>query len=224
MKILLTLLLIALALPGAASAVIIDDFTVGPYQLGREGYALPYTVTDTQLDASGVHILGGAREVTLEKITGSATQPYTALITTFGATYNSSFNCTAFWTHTYGADTDLNVDLTAGGATALVIDVIAGDMAASVPPRPTPFTVTLASGTGTASTTIQLLDNQIYFLPFTDFAGVDLTDVDRISFTVEQNPAFNDAIDFGIDFFSTDIHLGVATEESSWSDVKALFR
>lgn len=208
----------------AAQAVIIDDFQFGTYTLGREGFPMPYTVSDTQIDASGTHILGGQRDVTLEKISGGGTQPYTAMILGFGATYNSAFNCTAFWTIEYGLGGDLNADLTDNGGTALIIDVIGGDMGLSNPVRPTPLTLTVVSGSGTASHTIQLIDNQIYFIPFVNFPGVDFTDVDQVSFMVEQNPAFNDAIDFAIDFFGTDADLSVPVQESSWGSVKSLFR
>jgi len=224
LSLLLVVFAVSLLIPIASFAVIIDDFQFGAYTLGREGTPMPYTVSDTQIDAGGTHILGSQRDVTLEKISGSSTQPYVALFLGIGATYNSSFNCRAFWTHEYGLGGDLNSDFTDNGGTSLIVDLIGGDMGLSNPVRPTPMTFTVVSGTGTASHTIQLIDNKIYFIPFTNFPGVDFTDVDRVSFMVEQDPAFNDAIDFAIDFFGTDADLSVPTQQSSWGSVKAIFR
>lgn len=222
MKKLLLVSALVLWVPVAAQAVFIDDFTTGTYVLGREGTPMPYIVSATNTDGTGTHILGGERVVTLEKITGSSTQPYIAMVAGFGATYNSAFGCTGFWTNEYGLNADLNADLTAGGGSAIMVDVTGGDLSSG--PRPTPFTVTVTSGGVTASSTIQLVSNAKYFLPFTDFVGIDFTDVDYISFVVEQNPAFNDAIDFAIDFFGTDADAAVANEESSFGSVKSLFR
>ncbi len=222
MKNLLLVTALLLLVPAAAQAVFIDDFTTGSYVLGREGTPMPYTVSATNTDPSGVHILGGERVVTLEKITGSSTQPYIAMALGFGATYNSAFGCTGIWTNEYGKNADLNADLTIDGSTALLVDVTGGDLSSG--PRPTPLTVTVVSGAGSASVTIQLISNQKYFILFSDFAGVDFTDVDYISFAVEQDPAINDAIDFAIDFFGTDSDAAVATEVTSFGSIKSLFR
>ncbi len=222
MKTLLLLSLLVLLVPMSAQAVFIDDFTAGAYTLGREGTPMPYTVSATNTDATGIHILGGERVVTLEKRAGSSTQPYIILVAGFGATYNSAFGCEATWTNEYGLNADLNADLTQDGSTAFLVDVTGGDLWSG--PRPTPFTVTVISGTGTAATTIQLVDNKKYFIPYTDFPGVDFTDVDYISFAVEQDPAVNDAIDFAIDFFGTNADASVPNETSSFGRVKSLFR
>ncbi len=222
MKNLLLICGLLMLIPAASQAIFIDDFTTGAYVLGREGTPMPYTVSATNIDATGMHILGGERVVTLEKITGSSTQPYIAMAIGFGATYNSAFGCTGFWTNEYGKNADLNADLTADGSGAFLIDLVGGDLWSG--PRPTPFTVTVVSGTGSASSTIQLINNQKYFMSFGDFPGVDFTDVDYISFVVEQNPSFNDAIDFAIDFFGTDADASVPNEVTSFGNVKSLFR
>ncbi len=225
MKNLLLMIALVLLIPAASQAIFIDDFTTGAYTLGREGTPMPYTVSATNIDASGMHILGTERVVTLEKRTGSSTQPYITLVTGFGSTYNSSFYCSAIWTSEYGKNTDLNADLTADGSGSFLVDVVGGDMAASNPVRPTPFTVTVISGAGSASFTIELVNNWKYFIPFSSFPGVDFTDVDYISFAVEQDPSLgNDAIDFAIDFFGTDADASVDNEITSFGSVKSLFR
>ncbi len=217
---------LALMAPIASFAVVIDDFQTGEYTVGREGTPMPYTVSDMQMDPSGTHILGGQRDVTFEKLTGSSTQPYATLNTAYGASYNSSFGCNAIWSQHYGMNGDLNSDFTNGGGTALMVNILGGDMGGPFP-RPTPFSVTLISGSGAAQAThtISLTADGTYFLDFSDFPGVDMTDIDQVFFTVTQSTFYgNDAIDFAMDFFGTDSDMTVSTEETTWDSLKANFR
>jgi len=226
----LIVLSLSLMIPFTAFAGVIDDFQAGEYNLGREGTPMPYTVTYTE-NSTFDHIIGGQRDVSFYKTSGSTTQPYLNQNPTgWGgitgiSSYNSAFSCSGQWTQTYGATQDLNADLSQDNGTALLLEIVGGDMGGPNP-RPVPFTFTLTSGSGTAtaSTTIEVIENQIYTIPFTLFAGVDMTDVDQITFMMEQDSAINDAIDFGVGFFGTDSSQTVATEESSFGSLKALYR
>jgi len=223
----LALCFVLILVSTAAQAVTIDDFQAGEYMLGREGTTPPYTVSGTQYDPTGLHILGGRRDVVLDKQSGSTTQPYCNIMAmdyngVFGwSTYNSSFGCNAVWTTTYGGGGDLNADLTVGGATAIFVDVISGDMYSG--PRPIPLTVTVYSGTGSASVTRQLVYEETYEFPFSAFTGVDFTDVDRIVFEIVQDSNVNDAVDFALGRYYTN-EAAVGVEESSWGAIKNLYR
>ena len=223
----MALLCILILCAGAAQAVIIDDFQTGEYTLGREGTTPPYSVSGTQFDPTGLHIIGGRRDVELDKQTGSTTQPYCNVMAidyngVFGwSTYNSSFGCNAVWTTTYGGGGDMNADLTIGGATAILVDVISGDMYSG--PRPVPLTITVYSGAGSSSVTRQLVYEDTYEFPFNAFTGVDFGDVDRIVFQIVQDSSTNDAVDFALGQFYTNESV-VGVEESSWGTIKGLYR
>ncbi len=215
--------LILLVVPALAFALMIDDYAAGAYELGREGYTPPYTVSDTQYDATGEHILGGQRDVTFYKISGSGTQPNcncipdTEYMGDLGfVTYNSAFGCNAVWTTTYGLAGDLNANLTGGDA--FEISLISGDMDDSDPQRPVPMTLRVFSSAGDGSTTRDLVAEGIYTFPFADFPGVDFADVDRIEVEIVQDSDLNDAVDFALGFFQT--NEAVAVEEMNWGDVK----
>lgn len=223
----LSLCCVLILVATAAQAIIIDDFQTGEYTLGREGTTPPYTVSGTQFDPTGLHILGGQRDVSLDKQSGSTTQPYCNVMAIeyngiFGwSTYNSSFGCSAVWTSVYGGSGDMNLDLTIGGATAIMVDVISGDMYSG--PRPVPLTVTVYSSAGTASVTRQLVLEDTYEFPFNAFTVVDFSDVDRIVFEIVQDSSVNDAVDFALGQFYTN-ESAVGVEESSWGVIKGLYR
>ena len=209
--------------------VMIDDFQAGDYTLGREGTTIPYTVSSTQYDGSGIHIIGGQRDVTFQKLSGSSTQPYANVISTASylgydgfSTFNSSFSCNAVWTMTYGLGGDLDLDLSVGGLAERISLIVDGDHDDSVPVRPLPFTITVVSGTGTASVTKNIVTDGLQSYNFTEFAGVDFTDVDRIIFEFVQNSATNDAVDFAL----FQLYAGAETvpvEETSWGKLKSLY-
>ena len=161
--------------------------------------------------------------MTLEKRTGSGTSPYVMCSTTDYdgiSCYNSTYGDNATWTMTYGLAGDLNVDLTADGADAILVEVFGGDLEAG--PRPTPLTITVVSGAGTASVTKNLVANTTYDFFFSEFAGVDFTDVDRLVFEVVQDEEVNPAIDFCFTRFVTH-QASVPAESSSWGRIKALY-
>ncbi len=170
-------------------------------------------MSDTQFDGTGTHIIGGQRDVTFQKITGSSTQPYANVLSTVTylgytgiSTYNSFFNCNAVWTTTCGLAGDLNADLTAGGTADRISLVIDGDQDDSVPVRPIPLTITVISGTGTAAVTKDLVNYGIHSFLYTEFACVDFADVDRLVFEIEQDSQINDAIDFAL-LLTRSIHV-----------------
>ena len=103
---------------------------------------------------------------------------------------------------------------------SLIID---GDQNDSDPVRPLPFTITVVSGSGTASVTKNLVADGIHSFAFSEFAGVDFTDVDRITIEFVQDSSVNDAVDFAI----FQIYAGaspIGVENSSWGQIKELYK
>jgi hypothetical protein len=220
MKYLVTVAL--LVITSAAGAGVIDDYTVGDYTLIAPGPTMPYVGTDTQYDASGEHILGGRRDVTFEVTAGDEWDPRARVATaTSKMAYNSDGGNASVWTTVYGGGGDLNADFTVANGTAFVIELISGDMWSG--PRPTPVTITVVSGTGTASVTTDLIAAGFYVVPFSSFAGVDFTDVDMVTMVITQGPA-NDGVDYSLGSFTTDSTSPVGAEGQSWGSVKALYR
>ncbi|MBC8368244.1 hypothetical protein H8E52_12630 [bacterium] len=212
-----------LAIPIVAIGLMIDDFQAGAYELGREGTNPPYTVSDTQYDAGGEHIIGGQRDVTFYKISGDGTQPNCNCIPDVEyagdlgfSTYNSAFGCNAVWTTTYGLGSDLNTNMTGGDA--LEVSLISGDMDNSDPQRPVALTLRVFSSAGDGSSTRDLIAEGLYSFPFADFPSVDFADVDRIEFEIVQDSDINDAIDFALGFFQT--NGAVATHDVDWTGLK----
>jgi hypothetical protein len=230
MKALLTVFAVIIFGFGTAVAeTVIDDFQVGEYGLGREGITPPCITSATLLDPSGLHIIGGQRDVSLEKFTGSTTQPYVNAMPTVEyagflgiSTYNSAFGCNAVWTMTYGLAGDLNADLTTGNADAFLVELVSGDMYSG--PRPVPLEITVVSGAGTASVTQHMIIEGTYIYLFDEFTGVDFTDVDMLIFEVVQDSAINDAVDFALGEFRASISDPTGTDEATWSAIKALYK
>jgi len=209
---------------GDAAGLVIDDFTVGAFLLGREGGIPPQTVAATQVDSTGSAILGGRRDVKLQKLSGSGTQPYVHGVAGVPGlvSYNSNFGCNAIWTVAYGAGRELGFDLTAEGGSAFEVELHSGDMWSG--PRPTPLTIRVWSGSGSATVTQDLIAVGTYTYPFADFAGVDFSDVDRIEFEVVQQSESNDAIDFAFSCFRTNGDAPTPVDAESWGALKARFR
>lgn len=226
-KLILAAVTILLMGSTAASAAIIDDFQAGEYELGREGDAPPVTVGETQYDPTFEHILGGRRDVTLEKLTGSGTQPYVNVNPSGGegsgvATYNSDFGCNAVWTMAYGLGGPMDADLTGADSDAVLVELIGGDLYSG--PRPVPLTVAVSGGGATAEVTVELIEEGVYILPFADYPGVDFSHVDLIEVRIVQDSSINDAVDFALGYIATgSIEAVDTTRPNSWGAVKALF-
>lgn len=86
----------------------------------------------------------------------------------------------------YGADVDLNADLSGDGSVAFELEIV-GDMDDSVPVRPVALTVTVASGGGAVQRAAQvtLTNDGVYQIPFASFPDVSFNDVDYVSFELD---------------------------------------
>lgn len=87
----------------------------------------------------------------------------------------------------YGVQSDLDLDLTAGGAIAFELEMSAsGDIS---PARPVYFTVTAESGSGAAKDTVSgtFTGGGVYTVPFSAFQGVDFTDIDYLSYNFDAS-------------------------------------
>lgn len=91
----------------------------------------------------------------------------------------------------YGDAADLNANL--GAMRAFELE-LSGDLTSG--PRPVPLTVTVASSTGSAATTVTLLDNRVYYIPFTLFPGVNFANVDYVQFHFDATAV--SAVDFDL--------------------------
>jgi hypothetical protein len=131
------------------------------------------------------------------------------------ASYSSFFGDTADWVMEYGKEADLNANLTDCYAKSINIDfdgdMYAGGSGCSNPdptygcPRPVPVTITLISKKGTpqqatASKTVNLVNPgpvpATASFNFTDFSGIDFTDIDYINVQLEMDPVQTNAVDF----------------------------
>jgi hypothetical protein len=125
--------------------------------------------------------IGGQRTTTIE---ASAIQNFlTGSMSSVGATpafsYATGNPTSGRLTFEYGAQTSLNANL--GAMKAFELE-LSGDLASGASPRPVPLTVTVVSGTGSASTQVTLLNNGTYYIPFQAFPGVNFSDVDYLQF------------------------------------------
>ena len=141
-----------------------------------------------------------------------------------GLAFNHNAGASARLELRYGMAADLNADMTILSSTALRVRVLGGDMTAG--PRPVPCTITVTSGRGTGSETTvsssqDLIADGPYLYPYTGFAGVDFTDVDRIVY--EFDASLVSAVDFAIGPLDTDGGT-VAVEEKPWGMVKQLWQ
>ena len=233
----LAAILSGLALPfttAAAQNVVIDDFTLGSVQLGRTntGWTPVPPGTSGSTSESGLdpnHTIGGQRDVTLNKLTGSDISPNNNMPLNGGLiSYNSTFGDTSTWTLSYGLGGDLNADLTAGGNNDRVRLDMAGQIATSPGVAPgTPMTLTIFSGSSSFSISENLVGSSdqspvSYEYLFTDFPGIDFTDVDRIVLEFVQDSG-NAAVDYAITGITATAGL-VPTEQASMGQLKSIFR
>jgi hypothetical protein len=93
-------------------------------------------------------------------------------------------------------------------------------------PRPVPVTITVTSSKGTANevtaqSTQSLINDGVYLYQFTDFAGVDFTDVDQITLFFDAS-AYT-SVDYALGPFRTN-EVPVQTEPTTWGRTKAIYR
>jgi hypothetical protein len=185
----------ALLLPGSA---VVGDPTPPATMRSQE--------QQNQVGLGGV--LGGER---LGTLTASTPPPYSGRVSAgifsgFGS-LSTAFGVQGVFDLEYGANTPLDADLesTLTATGQFIIDLVSSDMDNSNPQRSVPATITVTSGVGgsevTASSTISLVGEGFYALPFGDFAGVDFSDVDRIKISFDQSGADAVAVDFAITQF-----------------------
>jgi hypothetical protein len=185
------------------------------------GNIVDHPVSDQASQNGLAGVLGGSREAVLTRTSGNAN----AVIVQGFFTHNHDAGASSTTLEArYGMAADLNVDLTVGGATGLEVNLISGDLDSG--PRPVPVTITVTSGRGTAnettaSSTQSMVSEGIYLFLFTDFTGVDFTDVDRLTYFFDASQVV--AVDYALGPFKTD-EPPVQTVTSSWGSVKAIYR
>lgn len=186
------------------------------------GVMVTHTGSDAAYQTGLAGVLGGEREAVIYEVTGTADAgiwgPGNVI------SFNHNAGASAILDLFYGVSAELNADLTAGMATALIVEVLSGDMYAG--PRPVHCTITVTSnlGTGsetTASQTLDLIDETEYEFPFTGFAGIDFTDVDRISYRFDASDYTS--VDFSIGPLRTDEEM-VGVEDTTWGAIKSQYR
>jgi len=186
------------------------------------GTLVSHLVSDQAIQTGLAGVLGSVREATIWYVAGTANSniygPGNML------TFNHNAGASAILELRYGGGTGLNADLTVDGGTALIVEVVGGDMYAG--PRPVPCTVTVTSGAGTgseitASQSLDLIDDMIYTYPFSGFTGVDFSDVDYITYYFDASAV--SAVDFAVGPLSTDVDE-VGVEDSTWGAIKGMYR
>jgi hypothetical protein len=157
MKKLLIAAAIIFCATGLAQATVIDDFTQDrSFDMGRGTLTYPATLTDSRIDTTNTHIIGGRCDITLNLYAGDGfnpdlnffvgseayesicydydenydpINPHPCTIPAYPAavSYNSNFSSSGDWTLEYGKSADLNKNLTCTGVNAIKID-FDGDM------------------------------------------------------------------------------------------------
>jgi hypothetical protein len=142
-------------------------------------------------------VLGGARETTVMASTMSNTVTFSSTTNAgrYALGYAAGTGSSGHLLLEYGAAADLNANLSADGSVAFELE-IKGDMDNSVPTRPVELTVTVASGATQTFSTITVINDGVYQIPFSNFAGVNFADVDYISFDFDGSQV--SAIDYDL--------------------------
>jgi hypothetical protein len=191
-------LLLALAAARPATAVTIDDFSVGPITLTRTG-ATAAAAQQTGLDPN--HVLGGARDITVGASGGDAGQSVT--IDTAARQLQFTIDTSlGYFDLVYGSMAQpLNVDLTADGSDAFRIDFSKTGSHISLQ-RLSVFTAG-ADGTlsGSNSNVLKatLPDGRVRVeYPFSAFPGVNFSAVERIGLGFVRVSNADDPVILGI--------------------------
>lgn len=137
--------------------------------------------SDTGIQTGLFGTIGGQRKTKL--VASDISNFITASMTSTDGTptlgYSSTFSTSGKMTLEYGTQSALNANLSSAVAFELEID---GDLNSGGSPRPVPLTVTVISGPIVRLATVTLLNNGMYYIPFSSFPNVNWTDVDRIYF------------------------------------------
>lgn len=212
----------------AGCKLMIDDMSVGGVYLGsiQDGYVPVPSGSSGSVTITGDPslILGGQRDVTLNKNSGnnyfpsvySETDKWGDVIV-----YDSFGDRNITWILTYGEAGDLNANFTIGNSDRIRLNAF-GELDANHDNLPdvdgdgmvddgTPLTITIWSGVNTPNVTsysvTKLLAGEgiiwnsfagTFDFMFSDFTGIDFTDVDKIVFEFEQIAYQNTSADYGI--------------------------
>jgi hypothetical protein len=183
------------------------------------GTFVTHTGSDATSQTGLAGVIGGERDAEIVQTAGTANVVVVQGLLCHN--HNSGASSEVFLD--YGSTQDMNADLTIGLATAIEVEVT-GDMYAGPRPVPLTITVTSARGTGseaTASSTQSLINDGVYSFAFTDFTGVDFTDVDAISLHLDASAV--SAVDYCLLNFQTD-GTPVAVEHIHFGHLKSLYR
>jgi hypothetical protein len=186
------------------------------------GDIVSHTTDDSAYQTGLAGVLGEERHAVISYMAGTANSGIWAEGNSLS--FNHNAGASAVLELEYGLNVDLNANFLSISATMFHVNVLSGDMYAG--PRPVPCTITVTSGRGTAeeataSATLNLVDEMTYSFPFTDFSGVDFSDVDYIGYIFDASSVTS--VDFSIGPLTTDGDA-VDTGESSWGAVKGLYR
>jgi hypothetical protein len=155
--------------------------------------------SDAAYQASLANVLGGYRDVTIMP-SQTSNSYYLESLNSSGKhvlSYNTGVGTSGHLVLEYGAEADLNANLSGDGSVAFELEVN-GDMDNSVPNRPVQLTVTAWSG-GTAAhaaVTTTLIHDGVYQIPFSSFSGVNFADIDYLSFDFDATAV--SAVDFDL--------------------------
>ena len=186
-----TVVTIFSVLGSVASAVTIDDFSVGSIEVARTG-TMAATALQTGLDPA--HVLGGGRNFSVGASGGSVQR---LVVDAAASELQFTTDTNGYFKITYGSLAEpLNVDLTAGGNDAFLfhLEYTVPNNPLSLVPGNT-FRVISAAGTrfGSmtgANTTAQPDGSRLARVPFSSLSGqADFTAVQRIEFELFRVPA-----------------------------------
>jgi hypothetical protein len=137
-------------------------------------------------------VIGGQRTTTIaaSSISNFLTGAMSAIDATPAFSYATGYPTSGKLTLAYGAQSDLNANLSNMAAFELELS---GDLDSGTP-RPVPLTITVESGTQSASTKVTLLADGTYYIPFSRFYGVNFADVDYVQFHFDASQV--QAVDF----------------------------
>jgi hypothetical protein len=188
------------------------------------GVVVTHAVSDfaSQTGLSGV--IGGERYALITRTGGTASSTIYGSYNLLEIAHATASN--SIITLTYGMSSSMNSNFTVMGATQLQIDIIEGELS---PTRPVPCTITVTSGRGTAnehtaSVTKNLtIASGVVAYPFSEFTGINFTDVDGITYKFDASAYAARAVYFAIGPLTTDEHE-VATQPTTWGAVKSLFK
>lgn len=149
--------------------------------------------TSTQL-LTVPDIAGTSRTITLEFISGGTTATASTEIVPGRLSYSAGPGVGPLPATTAILSTEYTflsaLDFTGGGGDSIGIDIYSRDTAVDAN-----IVATVTSSTGTDSVTVPFtLAGTTQMIPFTDFSGVDFTQVDKLEIKIDPNPAFDGSI------------------------------